>query len=1007
MKAIHSIVGGLIVSLCMLSRLQAQYVLNVYTTDDGLISNDVTCTYRDSRGFLWIGSKEGLQVYNGKYFRNIRHHLLDSNSLSGDWVLSIAEDAKGFIWVGTDNGICKIHPGHLRCTRYEPGKKMRKEVNPYQSKVVADDRGRIWALTANYLLMNEGDSFICKEPVKYPGNLCMSSDHQLLITVFDQVLIKNTETGVVIKPPLQEKSRVDYTCSYRDKLGNYWLGSWGTGLIIHDANWKNHQSFIWDINPSNPSTTNIVSSINGDDHHVYVGTSNGFFIYDLDEPIDLSAGLLFNYTNPDKKNMLPFGTVGHISIDVNRNIWLATSTGLNVSMALNSTYSKVTSGTGFITDMVWNDQQLIASSWYGKGIYFMDGNMQITQTIQYLPEYTDQLDNSQISGLDMDDREILWIATFNGLVKYDLASRKTVDYFTKEKNGLPTNRLNDVWFNKTENEVWTANYDDGITRINLATGKAVQLNMKNSSFIPADLIWSFYDGGNGIEWILTNDGIVNYNCHSKKWNCWKEISFNSSKIRIGKCNAMLKDRLGTIWLGTENGLFVYVNQNWLFKGVENGLPERSINSIAQDSKGRIWIGFDHSLLNFDPGSFSSFILSSYNDILLPAVEFIFINPNNDRLFLVSEHEIYEIDTDSLLATHTVSPKVYLEKFLINGKSCYSITDSFTLEKKEFSFDQNNVEIGFVTPSIGEIGKLLYSYRIGANGLWSDPSENNQIILPKLQPGSYQVEIRATTDGVHWSNKPLRIAFKIRPPFWTTWWFRSLIGVMSVLTIAWWVRFISTRKMKLKILRLEKEQAIEKERSRLSRDMHDDLGSGLTKISILSEVVKKKVKEEAEVDAYLENISDSSRELVQNLNNIIWSLSPGNDKIQALTAYIREYAAKFLESCQVGFEVNTDQINMDQEVPEQVKRNIFLVVKESLNNAVKHGKSTKVILNMEIKNGSALQIIITDNGVGMNSQVSGSGNGLKNMEKRMKDIQGSFSIESERDKGTRVTLSYPL
>ncbi len=989
------------------SSVSAQYVFNAYTRDDGLISNEVTCTYRDSRGFLWIGSKEGLQVYNGKYFRNIRHHLLDSTSLSSDWVMSIAEDSRGFIWVGTDKGISKIHPGHLRCTRYAPGKKMSSLVNSFYSKVTADHHGTIWALTSNYLLCLKKDSFVIIDQVDRPGHLSIGNNNQLLIAIRGSLFVKKNEAGLLEEYRKEDKDKFVYTTLYQDVKGNYWIGTWAGGLLMYNSNWTNAQQFKWDQDPSNPSATNIVLSISGNKNEVYVGTSNGLYMYKIDGAIDLANPTVRLQYKPEERYGLSSSWINHIAIDQKENIWVANTGGLNASMSLNREYNEMASGTGLTTDLLWTNDGLISSSWYGKGVYFFDRKMNLVKTIPYFPESKKELNNSQISGLDLDDQGNLWVATFNGLVEYDLNRQRTLAYYTKENNGFATNRLNDVWVNKSEQEVWTANYDAGITRYDLLTGKATHVNKENSSFIVHDLIWSFYDDQAGALWILTNAGVIRYNYFTKEWRYWTEVASDTIPVKMGRANVILKDSRGIVWLGTENGLFIYLNQQWFFKGIENGLPERSVNGIVEDKKGNIWMGFPHSIAGFNSGTLSTSILSTNNGVVLPTIDLISINPWSDQLYMIGNHSIYTINKEYILASHTESPSIYLEEFLINGKSYYSMNDSFGIEKKNFRYNENNVEIGFITPNLGETGKLMYSYRIGNGGTWSASNENNRIILPQLSPGSYQIEIRATKDGLHWSKEPLRISFVIRSPFWATWWFRLLLLLVILTGMVLLVRFVSTRNLKLKILQLEKDQAIEKERSRLAGDMHDDLGSGLTKISILSEVVKKKIHNDEKVETYLENISDSSRELVQNLNNIIWSLNPGNDQLQALLAYIREYAAQFTESCQVMFETEIQPIYIDKEVAEQVRRNIFLVTKEALNNAVKHGKAERIILRIELIDPSKLRITIIDNGKGMDVKGQFGGNGLKNMEKRMKEIGGSFSLESQPGKGTSVFLEYNI
>jgi signal transduction histidine kinase/ligand-binding sensor domain-containing protein len=944
-------------------------------------------------------------VYDGKYFRTLRYSTTDIHSLPGDWIRSITEDANGLIWIGTDKGICSIHPLHLKCTRYLPGVKMQADVKPEYSRLINAGDGKIWALSTNYLMCLVNDSFICVNPVKYHGNLATGNSHEIMVVSRGEVMVKNLESGKVENKKLNNQQVVDYTCVYQDVLGNYWLGTWGDGVFCYNPAWQNPQNFKWDPNPFNPSTTNIINCITGDSSRVYIATSNGVYIYNLHQPLVLDQPAQHWQHVGEDPHGITAGMVNHIAIDKRNNIWVGTSGGLNVSLALNRAFDIKVNNTGLITDFVWWKDTLITSSWYGQGLSFFDKNLNLLHSIHHVPENKTELNNSQISGLDLDNKGNLWIATFNGLVNYSLQRQQTRAYYTKENAGLATNRLNDVWWNEMEQEVWTANYDAGITRLNLSTGQVVQLNSKNNSFFTNDLVWGFYKDNQGRVWVLTNAGLMMYNPATHAWSSWRTIQHNGKKMELGNAHVILQDSRGYVWLGTENGLFIYIHQQWYYKGLEHGLPERMVNGLAEDRQGNIWVAFNHALVCWNAHTGSSFVLSTSHGILLPSIHSIIGNRILDKMYVCTENSLVEIHKNQLLQNPASAPKVYLDKFVVNGKNYFTQTRGFDIEKKNFAYDENNVEIDFITPHIGEIGLLLYSYRV-EKGAWSTPAENKQLILPRLAPGTHRIEIKATADGVHWSEQPLLIQFAIHPPFWATWWFRTMVITLLLIIIIWWVRFLSTRKMKLKILELEKQQAIEKERNRLSRDMHDDLGSGLTKISILSEVVKKKIDPNPQVENYLENISDSSRELVQNLNNIIWALNPGNDRLQALLAYTREYAARFLEGCQVNFEYQNSLHSFDQPVTEQVKRNLFLVIKESLNNAVKHGKPTLVKLWVELKNGNQLCIRLEDNGVGFTPTNATLGNGLKNMEKRMREIGGSFSIHAITQ-GTVTTIMYPL
>jgi len=209
------------------------------------------------------------------------------------------------------------------------------------------------------------------------------------------------------------------------------------------------------------------------------------------------------------------------------------------------------------------------------------------------------------------------------------------------------------------------------------------------------------------------------------------------------------------------------------------------------------------------------------------------------------------------------------------------------------------------------------------------------------------------------------------------------------------------------LKLEKEQAVEKERNRISQDMHDDLGSGLTKIAILSEVVKKQISDPERAIQQLENISESSRELVDNLQDIIWVLNPKNDTLESLAAYIREYALKFFEPFGIDVQFIYPEKFGDIKLSEETRRNIFLALKESFNNIGKHAWCNKVKVCIKETN-QAVGITIQDDGRGFDAaRVRQFGIGLINMQHRIEQIGGQYQITSETGVGTKTKIEIPV
>jgi signal transduction histidine kinase len=190
-------------------------------------------------------------------------------------------------------------------------------------------------------------------------------------------------------------------------------------------------------------------------------------------------------------------------------------------------------------------------------------------------------------------------------------------------------------------------------------------------------------------------------------------------------------------------------------------------------------------------------------------------------------------------------------------------------------------------------------------------------------------------------------------------------------------------------------------------MHDDLGSGLTKIAILSEVAKAQLKQKETAAAQLENISHSSRELVHNLQDIIWVLNPKNDSLENLAAYIREYALKFFEPTDVAVRFCYPQHIPSTKLSEEQRRNIFMVVKETLNNTAKHSACKSVTIHLQLQKEGIL-IEIEDDGKGFNmGSVRKFSNGLANMKQRMEQIDGSYEIISEEAKGTTTKITVPV
>jgi signal transduction histidine kinase len=250
---------------------------------------------------------------------------------------------------------------------------------------------------------------------------------------------------------------------------------------------------------------------------------------------------------------------------------------------------------------------------------------------------------------------------------------------------------------------------------------------------------------------------------------------------------------------------------------------------------------------------------------------------------------------------------------------------------------------------------------------------------------------------------LSFKFELTPPWWQTWWFRSIVGLLliGILTIA--IRFFYRRKLERQMGLLEKQQAIERERTRIATDMHDDLGAGLSRIKFLSQSMQKKTIDD-NLKTELEKITNFSDQMSEKMGEIIWALNEKNDTIADLIAFTRSYVAEYLTNHNIECDATTPPNLPANFIPGEMRRNIFLSVKECLHNVVKHADASRVEFIVELNH--EMKITIHDNGKGIdwNNQRAFS-NGIQNIAKRMKEMNGEVSYSNE--KGTKVSLSVPL
>jgi signal transduction histidine kinase len=325
---------------------------------------------------------------------------------------------------------------------------------------------------------------------------------------------------------------------------------------------------------------------------------------------------------------------------------------------------------------------------------------------------------------------------------------------------------------------------------------------------------------------------------------------------------------------------------------------------------------------------------------------------------------------------------------------------------------HRLEFQFTGVSLASPEQVRFRYRLdGLEPSWIDASGKRSANYSYLPPGTYQFIVAASLGADLWSAPATSPAFTVLPVLTETWWFRATFGVLAVAVVAATVRYSSTRRLRRRLERLEWQRAVERDRSRIAQDIHDDLGAGLTQITLLSELARRGSRPDREA---LAQISDTARELTQTVDEIVWAVNPRQDTLDGLVSYICQFAQEYLKVAGILCRLDVPASLPPQPLTADVRHNLFLAVKEALNNIVKHAQAHEVRLRLAHE-GARLRLVIEDDGRGFAAGTvvaaagarGSCGHGLENLANRLSAIGGRCAISSEPGSGTRVELTVGL
>ncbi len=998
---------GLFVLACIHMQLKAQspgIFLQTYTTANGLCNNSISSLAQDSRGFIWIGTSEGLSRYDGTYFRNFYASRDSTVSFQGNNITNIIEYKPG--WLLFISGGIPWIMNTITNTFHKP-----------PAAIAGITILRIEKIPGNrFLFSSTSGVFICDsslsiiQPIENPFPSTPSNQVLAYQIAEDTILLASNRKAVyytlrnkktiplVLSTQLSESEQITHFLYYDAKTRSLYFTNFWRGLLQYDMQGKQVQQYSTSGTAGKRVSTNhVITLLKADDSTFYIGTGKGINILHANRSV---VDERYYKTIPEDEMAPP---VLSFLQDRDGNVWAGTEAGLSRIKNVNSIVRNIELPFASSTlpecyKISPGENGSLYASFYGGG----------TWRIHKAQNSISSADQSMVlyAWSNLMTRNELYIAGGgrNKLAAYDVVTKKTRPLLFLDKYYDAADFVTLLFKDSRGDEWFSINQGGGLIRRPGGTDITEQYSRKSAvpSFSLGYAVYATEDK-KGNNWFG-----VNKSSTLLKWSpftqTFAELDMDTVPGTHQKINAVISylysSRSDTVWISYESlGLLAYDVQQHKARllTMEDGLPTNNIYSIVTDRQHRVWMGTKKGLVCYLPAEEKFIIFKKENG--LPVEQFasgaIYFDASDNELWIPGIDMFLRVDPDKLLAQNKKTIYIYLDEVSMKGRKM-DPSVSYTLPYHENSFQFQFTAIDFKGGN-----ELEFAYQLkGADADWIYIGDKRSAIYSSLNPGRYTFLVRTKRKGdPEWTLMQHPFTFTVATPWWQTWWFLLCMIAVFAGLVALVVRSYFKRRLEKQRVILEKQQAVEKERTRIATDMHDDFGASLSRIKFLSEKLQFEKGDTRKMNEDLGKISAYSDEMAEKMGEIVWALNQRYDSSGDLVSFCRSYASEFLEDKHIRLHFESSD-NADIKIKGEVRRNIFLVMKEALHNIVKHAEATAVHITIHCHNH--LQVVIQDNGKGFDSSsVRPFANGLENMKKRVEEIGGEIRFENQN--GTRISI----
>ena len=1003
--------------------------------ESGLSQSSILAITQDAQGFMWFGTEDGLNRFDGEKFKIFRPNEGDASSISDVWISALALDADEVLWVGTRQGGANRYDaktGKFNQFLHNSGSKGSLSSNNIHV-IFLDNQKRLWFGTDQGLdLFNQQEGNF--ERIALPPQIERLQVQDIAEDALGNLWL-GTSDGLWLFDPhqrsfiFQKITNKIHTINniLVDSDGSLWLASVGGGLIHYYPQTEQFDQFL---------TMNGLSDINihqlrfDPSGKIWVGTANGLNLFD---PVLETS---FNYFNdPNESTSLSRNYISTFYQDSSGILWIGTyGGGLNFYDPLANKFTHFyreqanpdSLSDNYVLSFAFAQDGTVWIGTFGGGLNHYDPRT--NNFTHYHHDYRDpnSLRNDYVNSVLVDGRNSIWIGTESGLDRLDPGTGifKHILSDINDRGAFLGNQINTI-FKDSSDTLWIGT-NSGLAIYNPSRQAVTRFyGIDAGSGMNEEIVTSIIQDHKGIIWVGTfSNGLSRFDPQTGTISHYTQDSLNPNSISNDSILTIFESLNDELWVGTAGGglnRYDSVSDTFISYNDKNGLPNNIISGIQEDKDGALWLSTNFGIAQFDPltGISRNFTVSDG----LQSNEFnpgAFAKDGDGNMYFGGTNGFNVFQPSNMKENHYI-PQISLISVLQNGNPLEAEITPEKLQDIILNYPDNSFEFEYIALSYSQSNKNQYAYKLeGYDSDWYFAGTNRTGRYSNLPGGQYILRMKASNSDGIWNEEGLALKVIIVPPFWRTNWFYSILVFGSIGGIAGMFLSRARREENLKrelerqvaertreieqLFEKTKDLAIIEERNRLARELHDSAKqkafAALAQVGTANEILNKNPKAAKNHLGEAENLV---YEVIEELTFLIQEMYPVALKEKGLVATVREYVFEWEGRTDIQADVN---IKGERRLSLNIEQAIFRVIQEALSNVSRHSGADHVEVKLTYSDGQ-VEVIIVDNGCGFDKEVKSSGMGLLSIQERIQSVAGTVEIFSLPDCGTRLIVNLPV